>query len=220
VDKNNFFWLLLALLIFLIGVPLADDHTVLSGPSAKLFVFSCFLVIGVWSLKRFGKFFSVGIALVLAGITLNVLAVYSPLALFQYGSLAALLAFLLIVVFCTFTQVVFGTEISANRLVGAVCIYLILGVIWAVAYSILEMTFPGSFQGFVPMEDREWDSEWLYFSFVTMTTLGYGDIAPVSATVRALAYMEAVFGQLYIAILVAGLVSVHMSHRDTRKTDE
>ena len=81
--------------------------------------------------------------------------------------------------FCTFTQVVFGTEISANRLVGAVCVYLTLGVIWAVAYSILEMTFPGSFQGFVPMEDREWDSEWLYFSFVTMTTLGYGVSLPL-----------------------------------------
>jgi hypothetical protein len=179
VDKNNFFWLLLALLIFLIGVPLADDHTVLSGPAVKLFVFSCFLVIGVWSLKRFGKFFSVGIALVLAGITLNVLAFSSPSATFHYGSLAALFAFLLIVVFCTFTQVVFGTEISANRLVGAVCVYLTLGVIWAVAYSILEMTFPGSFQGFVPMEDREWDSEWLYFSFVTMTTLGYGVSLPL-----------------------------------------
>jgi hypothetical protein len=105
-----------------------------------------------------------------------------------------------------------GTDISANRLVGVVCIYLILGVIWAVAYSILEMTFPGSFQGFVPLEDREWDSEWLYFSFVTMATLGYGDIAPVSATARALAYLEAVSGQFYIAILVAGLVRVHISH--------
>ena len=70
------------------------------------------------------------------------------------------------------------------------------------------------------MEDREWDSEWLYFSFVTMTSLGYGDISPVSAIARALAYLEAVSGQFYIAILVAGLVGAHMSRRDSRKTDE
>jgi len=70
------------------------------------------------------------------------------------------------------------------------------------------------------MEDREWDSEWLYFSFVTMATLGYGDIAPVSAIARALAYIQAVFGQFYIAILVAGLVGAHITHRTIRKVDE
>lgn len=220
MDKGNFSWLLAALLVFLLGVPLADDLVTLSGPVVKLFVFSCFLAIGVWSLKGFGRFFSVGIALVIAGIILNVLAVYLPSAVFLYGSLATLFGFLLIAVFCTFKQVVLGTDISANRLVGAVCIYLLLGVIWAVAYSILEMTVTGSFQGFLPLEDREWDSEWLYFSFVTMTTLGYGDISPVSATARALAYIEAVFGQFYIAILVAGLVGAHISRRDNRKTDE
>jgi hypothetical protein len=191
----------------------------LSGPAVKLFIFSCFLVIGARSLKGFGRFYFAGIALVIAGIVLNVLVLSLPSAVSVYGSLAALFGFLLIAVFCTFKQVVVGTDVSTNRLVGSVCIYLLLGVIWAVAYSILEMTFPGSFQGFVPLEDREWDSEWLYFSFVTMTTLGYGDISPVSATARALAYIEAVSGQFYIAILVAGLVGAHMSRRDSRKTD-
>ena len=57
--------------------------------------------------------------------------------------------------------------------------------------------------------------EWLYFSFVTMTTLGYGDLLPVSATARAMAYMQAVFGQLYVAILVAGLVSAYISARQS-----
>jgi len=220
VEKRNFFWLLGALLVFLLGVPLADDLMMLSGPVVKPFVFSCFLVIGIWSLKSFARFFFLGIALVIAGIILNVLVASFPSTVFLYGSLAALFSFLLIAVFCTFKQVVFDTDISANRLVGAVCIYLLLGVIWAVAYSILEMIVPGSFQGFSPLEDREWDSEWLYFSFVTMTTLGYGDISPVSATARALAYIQAVFGQFYIAILVAGLVGAHITHRTIRKVDE
>ena len=216
MDKNNFFWLLTALLVFLFGVPFADDVLMLSGPVVKLFVFSCLLVIGVWSLRGYGRVFSVGIALVIAGIILNVLVVYLPSAVFLYGSLAALFGFLLIAVFCAFKQVVLGTDISANRLAGAVCIYLLLGVIWAVAYSIFEMIIPGSFHGFSPLEDRGWDSEWLYFSFVTMTTLGYGDILPVSATARALAYIQAIFGQFYIAILVAGLVGAHISHRQSR----
>ena len=220
VDKNNFFWLLVALLIFLLGVPIADDHSTLSGPVVRSLVFSCLLVIGAWSLKGFGRFYFAGIALAIAGIILNVLAVSLPSAVSLYGSLAALFGFLLIAVFCTFKKVVVGTDVSTNRLVGSVCIYLLLGVIWAVAYSVLEMIYSGSFQGFSALEDREWDSEWLYFSFSTMTTLGYGDILPVSATARALANMQTVIGQFYLAILVASLVGAFVSRRDGRNEDE
>ena len=79
--------------------------------------------------------------------------------------------------------------------------------------KILALVSPDSFSGFSPWSDRAWDSEWLYFSFVTMTTLGYGDILPVSATARSLAYLQAIFGQFYIAVLVAGLVSVYVSKK-------
>ncbi len=211
---------MLALLVFLIGVPVADDLTILSRPTVRALMFSCLLIIGVWSLKGSGRFFSVGMTFVLIGITLNVLSVNLPSQVFVYGSFAALFGFLLIAISCTLKQVVVGTEISANRLVGAVCIYLLLGVIWAVAYTVLNMISPGSFQGFSLLADRAWDSEWLYFSFVTMTTLGYGDISPISATARSLAYMQAVFGQLYVAILVAGLVGAYISSRQSNKQND
>ena len=125
----------------------------------------------------------------------------------------SLLGFLLVAISFTLKQVVFGTEISTNRLVGAICVYLLLGVIWAVGYARINLVSPGSFAGFLPMDELGWDSEWLYFSFVTMTTLGYGDILPVSAAARGLAYMQAIVGQFYIAILVAGLVSAYVSNR-------
>ncbi len=95
----------------------------------------------------------------------------------------------------------------------------LLGTLWAVAYSLVDAVSPGSFTGFSPHGGQVWDSEWLYFSFVTMTTLGYGDMSPVSATARALAYLQAVFGQFYVAILVAGLVSAYISKRQ-HETDD
>ncbi len=220
MNKNNFSWLLKALLVFLIGVPVADDLTMLSRPAVRALMFSCLLIIGVWSLKGSGRFFYVGMTFVLIGIKMNVVSVNIPSQVFVYGSFAALFGFLLIAISCTLKQVVVGTEISANRLVGAVCIYLLLGVIWAVAYTVLNMISPGSFQGFSLLADRAWDSEWLYFSFVTMTTLGYGDISPISATARSLAYMQAVFGQLYVAILVAGLVGAYISSRQSNKQND
>ena len=73
---------------------------------------------------------------------------------------------------------------------------------------------PNSVSGFLAWNDGGWDSEWLYFSFVTMTTLGYGDVLPVSATAKAMAYMQAVFGQFYIAVLVAGLVGAYVAQQE------
>ena len=211
---------MLALLVFLIGVPTADDLAIVSRPGVRVLAFSCLMVIGIWSLRGSGRWFSVGIAFVIAGIVFNVLAVNLASPVYLYASFAALFGFLLLAISFTLKQIAIATDISPNRLVGAVCVYLLLGVIWAVAYTMLEMISPGSFGGFTPLQGRGWDSEWLYFSFVTMTTLGYGDILPVSATARALAYMQAVFGQLYVAILVAGLVSALISSRQSNKQND
>ena len=218
--KNNFFWLLLALFVFLIIVPAADDLGILSKPIVRALAFSCLVFIGIWSLRGSGRPFAVGIAFVITGIVFNVLAVNLASPVYLYASFAALFGFLLVAISFTLKQVAMETDISPNRLVGAVCVYLLLGVIWAVAYTILEMISPESFGGFTPLQGRGWDSEWLYFSFVTMTTLGYGDILPLSATARALAYMQAVFGQLYVAILVAGLVSALISSRQSNKQND
>jgi hypothetical protein len=220
VDRNNFSWLLLALSVFLVVVPIADDLAIVSKPVIRALAFSCLVFIGIWSLRGSGRPFSVGIAFVIAGIVFNVLAVNLSSPVYLYASFAALFGFLLVAISFTLKQIAMETDINPNRVVGAVCVYLLLGVIWAVAYTMLEMISPGSFGGFTPLQGRGWDSEWLYFSFVTMTTLGYGDILPVSATARVLAYMQAVFGQLYVAILVAGLVSALISSRQSIKQDD
>ncbi len=220
MNKNNFSWLLLALFVFLVIVPVADDLAIVSRPVIRALAFSCLVLIGIWSLRGSRRPFFIGITFVIGGIVFNVLAVNLASPVYLYASFAALFGFLLIAISFTLKQVAMETDISPNRLVGAVCVYLLLGVIWAVAYTMLEMISPGSFGGFTPLQGRGWDSEWLYFSFVTMTTLGYGDILPISATARALAYMQAVFGQLYVAILVAGLVSALISSRQSNKQND
>jgi len=216
LQRTNFFYLLIALLILLVAIPLADDLNLASVPLVRGLAFSCLLVIGVWSLKGGGRFFRVGMAFVIAGVILNVLAIQSHSPFFQYGSILLLIGFLLVAIAFTMKQVAIGTDINTNRIVGAICVYLLLGAIWAMLYTLVNAVSPGSFAGFSPMDDFGWDSEWLYFSFVTMTTLGYGDILPVSATARGLAYMQAIVGQFYIAVLVAGLVGAYVSNRGER----
>lgn len=219
MQHKNFSWLLVALLVFLVGVPILNDTQLFPERLTRALIVSWLLVVGVWSLRGFGRYFKVGIGLAVAGVALNVIAVRSGSSVFNFASYGALIGFLLVAIWCTLRQVVFDTEISLNRLVGAVSVYLMLGVLWAAAYTVTDLAAPGSFDGLMAMHGGPWDSDWLYFSFVTMTTLGYGDLLPLSGAARLLAYLQAVFGQFYVAILVAGLVSAYISSRQEDTVD-
>ena len=214
MERTNFYYLLVALLVFLVGIPLIDDFVAGSSPAIKALIFAAIFVIGVGSLRGAGRAFPIGMIFVVAGVILSVLASQVESVAFQFGALLTLIGFLVTAIMHTMKQVAVGADMSMNRIVGAICVYLLLGVIWALTYSVLELAIPGSFAGFEAWSNRGWDSEWLYFSFVTMTTLGYGDLLPISATARVMAYLQAVFGQFYIAILVAGLVSAYIASRE------
>jgi Ion channel len=107
--------------------------------------------------------------------------------------------------------------ITSHRIQGAVAVYLLLGVIWAFAYDLVLLQFPGSFQPAELGEDQSTViSNLIYFSFVTITTVGYGGILPVNPMVRSLATLEALVGQLYPVILIGRLVAVELQHRQSR----
>ena len=104
--------------------------------------------------------------------------------------------------------------ITADRIRGAVAAYLLLGLVWAFAYALVEHYLPGGMKmehGFGDPHHRMQD--FAYFSFVTLTTVGYGDITPVHPAARMLAIGEALVGQLYPAILIGRLVSLQISTR-------
>lgn len=113
-----------------------------------------------------------------------------------------------------------ATRITFNTISASLCVYFLLGLLWAVIFSLLTVSNPESFNfGFASdathasqMRFGAGDSIYpIYFSLVTMTTLGYGDITPATSTARTLAAFEAVMGQLYLAVLVARLVGLHTS---------
>jgi hypothetical protein len=105
--------------------------------------------------------------------------------------------------------------ITSDRIQGAIAVYLLLGLIWTLAYQLLERFSPGSL--LLPPEHRlpdvVIDHSLAYYSYVTLTTLGYGDIVPIRPFARTLAIMEALVGQLYPAILIGRLVSLQIGGR-------
>ena len=99
-----------------------------------------------------------------------------------------------------------GKAVS-DRITGAVVLYLLIGIACAVAYAILHAPSSGAFTGVEGSTEFELE-RWIYFSFVTLTTVGYGDIAPVARAARSLAIFVALVGQLYPAVILARLVSL------------
>jgi hypothetical protein len=117
-------------------------------------------------------------------------------------SALSLLLFLVVVL----GQTLRAGPITFHRILGAIAAYLLLGVLWAYAYALVAHLQAGAFSGPVRLEDGP--RAFFYFSFLTLTTVGYGDVLPVHPAARSLAMLEAVTGPLYLAILVARLVSL------------
>ncbi|HXY41319.1 MAG TPA: potassium channel family protein [Vicinamibacteria bacterium] len=139
----------------------------------------------------------------LAALSVELASWFLPVgeAWVEATSLVSLLLFLFVVLGHTLRR----GEVTIHRIQGAVAAYLLLGIVWAYAYSLLAHARPGAFAGAVSAVDGP--RAWFYFSFVALTTVGFGDIQPVHPVARSLASLEAVVGPLYLAILVARLVS-------------
>ncbi len=101
-------------------------------------------------------------------------------------------------------------KVTAEKIYGAVCVYLILGIQCAILFAALAAHNPSALS--VPLESARPMTQMLYFSFVTMTTLGYGDISAYSTRARVLASVQALLGQLYLTVLVARLVALQITH--------
>jgi hypothetical protein len=107
--------------------------------------------------------------------------------------------------------------ITLGRLCGAIAVYLLLGLMFAFLYTALAFLIPGAFSVTLTMHPRTAVApEFVYFSFVTLSTVGYGDIEPVHPVARSLATLEAICGQLFPAVLLARLVSLELYYRQRR----
>lgn len=120
--------------------------------------------------------------------------------------MAALLAFAIVTVM---GSVLRDERVTLNTVYGAVCVYFLLVLFWALIFAVIEHVEPDSFSG---IGDKGHEiSEFLYFSMVTQTTLGYGDITPVSGLPRSLAALQAFIGQVFLVATVARLVSLQVA---------
>ncbi len=103
-------------------------------------------------------------------------------------------------------------RVTREVVAASLCGYLLLGLLWASAFALLEVCDPGSFEGALLLGSDP-QAGLLYFSFVTLTSLGYGDVLPVSVEAKSLAAFEVVMGQFYMTVLVARLVGMQIAQQ-------
>lgn len=204
---GRFRFLLIAMVLVFILRPF------LEGYSGTRFVTDVFLALitiaGIFALTDERKGFFGALAIAFGVFIVQVASHFfdsQPMEMLKKVCYAVFFAYLLIVIlFHIFRH----KEVTEDLISGAVCAYLLIGLVWAFAFYFLEQTRAGSL--FLGKNSPHDIGPFFYYSFVTLATLGYGDIVPLTSPARSLAVLEALMGQLYLAITIARLVTAHAS---------
>ncbi|WP_448548982.1 potassium channel family protein [Thalassotalea fusca] len=217
--KDNFIYLTIALSTLLLGMALAQQFF---APSAQRLMQSATVVTllaVVWGAQEENFVLRKALVFPLAIIVSALGGYWLDNANLEYAHLVLMLIFFILTGYQTAKQVLFTGRITHNKILGAICLYMLLGLIWALCYTLLELSLPNAFRGL--SANPAWYEllpTFVYFSFVTLTTLGFGDITPNIPLGQFLVYMQAVVGQLYLAILVASLVGSRLSAMQESKS--
>lgn len=206
-SKGRFFLLLISILLYFVVRPFLEGYI---GIGLLLDIFFSFMLFsGIYAVSEKRYHLIIGLLLGLPPFVMlwSEHFVESPfLNVVGDGLMIPFFAYTTII---TLSHLFRKEEVTADVIMGAVCVYFFIGLMWSFGFSMLESLQPGSFR-FAQGQTAD-VSNFTYYSFVTQTTLGYGDITPVTAPARSLSLLEAIIGQLYLAVLIARMVGIHIA---------
>ncbi len=215
--ENNFSYLTIALIFLLFINAVLDEFYAEQGQRLVQASIVLTLIIGIWSLKSNKKWYRSGIGFIAALLIIIVANYLFDIAELEFIQLIIILVFFIWSTYLASRQVLFTGLIDVHKIIGSICIYLLMGLSWTILYLLVLEINPVAFNGITDVSWYENFSVVSYYSFVTLTTLGYGDISPAMPVARFLVFMEAIVGVFYMAILVASLIGTMLSgHRNTK----
>ncbi|MGF1681904.1 potassium channel family protein [Photobacterium minamisatsumaniensis] len=217
-SQNNFYYLTLSLIILLVSSSL--ELVLKSGWLEIVFqaITATTFLVCLLSLRFDTGWYRFLMMLLVLWVAVSILKSFFEL----YNTDLFMLILMFSFFFGTFKsimrQILLTGSIDNNKVVGSLALFLLLGLMWAIIYLFVLEFSPNAFTG---IEYKAWGENFAnaaYFSFVTLTTLGYGDMSPVSPVAQVIVYLEAIAGVFYMAIVVASLVGASQSNQD--KNDE
>jgi voltage-gated potassium channel len=208
-QKNRIIFLLVAILALIIGKPLLGGifhyRYIPDSLLTIIFIAAIFAI----SRKRKHIFIALGLAVPMFGGIWS----YYWLKSIEIVVISEIFGALFVgfTISCLIKFIINEKEVTKEVIYAAVVVYLLLAITWAFAYHILAFFYQGSFSHSAGQSSDFYP--FLYFSYVTITTLGYGDVLPLNQQASSLAILEAVSGQMYLVVVVAWLVGMHVSRR-------
>ncbi len=215
--KGRFIFLLISLLCFLVVSPLLSGFL---GLRVLLDIFlTAIFITALYSFSQKKHFFLIGTLLALPMLAAIWSTYFVKIPFTYLAGQCFGIVFIAFMVVTILSFVLKQYEITLDVIYGAVVVYLLTAIMWAFIFRVIEVLQPGSFtitQGL----GEETRLTFIYYSVVTITTLGYGDITPVTDIARSFSALEAVVGQIYLVVLVARLVGINIAQSMNKKTGE
>jgi hypothetical protein len=200
---------LAALVLLLITVPLVDDFV--GGELVESILITVVLLSAVVAVGGRRRSLIVGLVLVAPAVGAKWIAHIWPHHVPPETTQVAAIIFLAFVVYRLLHFILTAPQVDSEVLCAAIAVYLILGLVWGFIYILIDEVNPNAFAFTVAADPHPKMVRFqaLYFSFVTLTTVGYGDIVPLSKAARLFAVFESTVGMLYTTVLIARLVALY-----------
>jgi hypothetical protein len=206
VERHRFAPLLASLLILILASPVFEMKGIGQLPHVLLTSLVLMAAVIVNAQRRVALVVALGLSAAWV-----ILSAWNLVAFAAARMIAANLLFITLLgstLVVVFRRVLAAERVDADVVCGGVAVYLMIGLIWAASYVVMEAGAPGSFTSLGTGTTKVWN-QLLYFSLTTLTTLGYGDVHPSTPVAGVWSTLEAVTGVLYLAVFMARLVSLY-----------
>lgn len=215
--QNNFVYLFFSLIILLFSSAVVVEFPGSLSDDVFSFVILLMFVVSHKSVHTDATWKWTTYTIIAIFILLTILTKFITHEFSVYLILLTLLVFFVSAFMTAVKQVLFVGDIDTHKIIGSLTLYILLGLIWAVIYLIILALDPQAFSGIEAGNWQQMFSNVAYYSFVTLTTLGYGDILPTNHIAEFFVYMEAIVGVFYMAIIVSSLISLRMAAIEEEK---
>ncbi len=211
--KDRFVSLMISLVVLLLLYPVMIE---LGMMRIYGLVLSVELIMATYSIGQTKRHLWIAVSLCLPALALHIVTFAHPTRWTMVMADSAVMLFLGYVIVVVYRAVLSESSFTEDNVAGAISVYLLIGIFWSIVYSIVASLQPDSFSSYRidevgGMVRYAGGADFLYFSFVTLATLGYGDISPKTPLAQTAAWVEGVVGQLFIAITIASLVAMKVA---------
>ncbi|MCB1135718.1 MAG: two pore domain potassium channel family protein [Chlamydiia bacterium] len=215
-EQGSWFYLFHALLALLILYPYLETYAEDKIPWALNLLNALVIVSVVYSVSFNRGQFVLVLFLAIPSILCDWMPQSDPIRLVGIAFTVLLYAYAILMIL---PFLLHAEEVETEEIYGAAALYLLLGLIWASLFQAVEILYPGSFHiESIHNLDRVFNwSDLLFFSFTTITTLGYGDIVPVTSQARSLAMIEAFTGVIYLAVIISRSIGLYVAQSLEKK---